>query len=459
LEVKINPKIGMAEVDITPPVGSSLAGYFEDRKSTGVHDNLVAQTFLFETEETRVIFITCDLIAFSAETISEVKELINREFTILPENVFIHTTHTHTGPATLDLLGISQGLEYLQELPGKFADSVRQAIAGLAPGRIGFGCGAESGISFNRRYLMKDGTVRTNPGAGDAWEKIIGKGNPDIVKPAGPIDPEVAVMKIEGETGKLRAILVNFTCHLDTVGGNLISADYPGVIRRLIREKKGEDVMVGFFNGTAGNINHLDFLTGKAKMGYFAQTEWMGNILAAEALRISEKIECQPFKTVKAAAGTLEIPIRQPGEKELKFARRVVEASLAKLSEEDKAELNRRSNFFGDEAVWLKEMLLVVDEGKKKEKVPVGAARINDAGFAFLPGEPFIEFGLRIKAEARLKPVFVVELTNSYAGYIPTRQAFSEGTGYEERLARSSRLAPEAGDLITEAALKLLASL
>ena len=104
-------------------------------------------------------------------------------------------------------------------------------------------------------------------------------------------------------------------------------------------------------------------------------------------------------------------------------------------------------------------MLFVVDKGKKKEDVPVGAVRINEAGFAFLPGEVFVEYGLRIKTESKLKPMFVIELTNNSLGYIPTRQAFSENTGYEERLARSSNLAPEAGDLITEAALKLLASM
>lgn len=452
-------KIGIGEVDITPSVGASLAGYFEDRKSTAVHDNLIAQAFLFESGKERVVLITCDLVALSVETVDEARSLINQEFSIPPENVFIHATHTHTGPATIGGFGVPPDSDYLQALPGKVAASVRQAVSTLAPGRIGFGVGKEAGVSFNRRYLMKDGTVRTNPGAGDAWEKIIGKGNPDIVKPSGPIDPEVVVVRIEGEKGKLRAILVSFACHLDTIGGNLISADYAGVIRKVMRQAKGEGVTVGFFTGTAGNINHLDFLTGNIKTGYFAQTEWMGNVLAAEARKVSEKIDCEPLKTVKSAAAVLEIPIRRPNEKELKFARRVVGMDLAKISEEDKAELRRRSNLFGDEAAWLKEMLFVVGEGKKKEKAPVGVVRLNDAGFAFLPGEVFVEFGLRIKAESKLKPMFVVELTNSGLGYIPTRQAFSEGTGYEERLARSSKLAPEAGDLITDTAIELLKSL
>ncbi|MCX5641634.1 MAG: neutral/alkaline non-lysosomal ceramidase N-terminal domain-containing protein [Candidatus Omnitrophica bacterium] len=455
----MTPKIGLAEVDITPPVGSSLLGYFEDRKSTGVHDKLFVQAFLFQAGEEQAALITCDLIALLPETINESKELINREFSIPPGNIFIHSTHTHTGPATAGAFGVVQDIKYAQSLPGLIAGSVRQAVSNLAPGRIGFGSGVENDISFNRRYLMKDGTVRTNPGAGDAWEKIIGKGNPDIIKSTGPIDPEVAVMRIEDESDNLRAVLVNFACHPDTIGGNLISADYPGVIRRLVRKIKGENVLVGFFNGACGNINHLDFWTGKAKTGYFAHTEWLGTILAAEAIKVSEKINCEPFRMVKAGSVKLEIKVRQPEKTELGFARRVIEGDPAKLSEADKVELRLRGNVFGDEIAWLKEMLLVVDEGKKKEEVPVGAARINDAGFAFLPGEVFVEYGLRIKAESKLKHMFVIELTNNSLGYIPTRQAFSEGTGYEERLARSSNLAPEAGDLITEAVLKLLASL
>ncbi len=453
------PKIGLAEVDITPPVGSSLAGYFEDRKSTGVHDKLFARTFLFQSGEAPVVLVACDLVALLTETIDEAKELIGREFSIPYGNIFIHTTHTHTGPVTAGIFGVAQDTKYVRSLPGLVAGSVRQAISSLAPGRIGFGSGRESDISFNRRYLMKDGTVRTNPGAGDAWEKIIGKGNPDIVKPTGPIDPEVAVMRIEDESGNLRAVLVNFACHLDTIGGNLISADYPGVIRRLIKKIKGENVLVGFFTGASGNINHLDFITGKVKTGYFAHTDWMGTILAAEAIKVCEKISCEPFQTVKTVGAKLEISVRQPGEKEVAFARRLVTGDPKNLSEADRKELRRRSNLFGDEIAWLKEMLLVADKGKKKEGVPVGAVRINDAGFAFLPGEVFVEYGLRIKAESKLKPALVIQMSNSGTGYVPTRQAFSEGTGYEERLARSSNLAPEAGDLITETTLKLLNSL
>ncbi len=448
-------KVGIAQVEITPPVGSSLAGYFYDRKSTGIHDPLYAKTFLFQSGDLLAAVITCDLLALMSETVEEVKWLVKNRLSLPPEHIFVHATHTHTGPATVAAYGVSTDLNYLKNLPQLLLLSVRQALSNLTPARIGFSKGLKSGLSFNRRYLMKDGTVRTNPGAGAAWEKIKGQGNPEIVSPAGPIDPEVVVGKIEDENGILKALLVNFACHLDTVGGNQISADFPSVISKVIHQAKGKDVVVGFFTGAAGNINHINFQTGRLKEGYFAHTEWMGTELGTEVLRVAEKIDCVPLTTVNSAKTILEIPIRKPSASERDFARRVIEAGR-RVSQRKREQAH---NLFGDEIIWLKELLLVAEEKKEKEEVPVGALRLNEAGFAFLPGEPFVEFGLRIKLESKLKPTFVVELTDSGLGYLPTWEAFHQGTGYEERLSRASKLVPEAGDVITEAVLKLLSSL
>lgn len=452
-------KVGLSEVVITPPIGTSLVGYFEDRKSTGIHDHLLAQTILFETPETRVVLITCDLVALLPETVLETKGLIAKILPIPSDNIFIHTTHTHTGPATVGAFGVEKDEEYLKFLPKFLVGSVKEAFHNLAPARVGFGSGKEDGVSFNRRYLMKDGTVRTNPGGGDLWEIMAGKGNPDIVKPAGPIDPEVGVIKIESEDGRLRAILVNFACHLDTVTGKRISADYAGVLRQVIRKVKGDNVMVGFFCGTSGNINHVNFQTGNFKMGYFAHTQWLGTILAGEVLRVTEKIDCAPVSVLKTASATFDILIRKPKPEELKLARKLKEVGPEGLTGEEKLEWERRNNLFGDEIAWAKELILVVEEGKEKEVVPVGAFRLNDSAIAFLPGEVFVEFGLRIKSESRFKPTLVFQMVNGGLGYLPTREAFKQGTGYEERLARSSKLVPEAGGLITETALKLLNSL
>src|SRR5207249_4774461 len=115
---------------------------------------------------------------------------------------------------------------------------------GLTPARVSAGIGREEALSFNRRFLMKDGTVGWNPG----------KLNPNIVRPAGPIDPDVAVVYFDSPESKPLATYVNFPMHLDTVGGLQISADYPYTLAMLLGQLTGPEVLTLFTIGAAGNI-------------------------------------------------------------------------------------------------------------------------------------------------------------------------------------------------------------
>jgi hypothetical protein len=125
----------------------------------------------------------------------------------------ISATHAHTGPVipgfkmrynptgkSADILS-----SYISKLPVLIAKSITDANNALTPAQISFGVGHEESISFNRRFFMTDGTVGWNPG----------KLNPKIIKPAGPIDPDVAVLYSETLTGKPISTYVNFALHLD----------------------------------------------------------------------------------------------------------------------------------------------------------------------------------------------------------------------------------------------------
>src|SRR5439155_25533990 len=124
--------------------------------------------------------------------------------------------------------------------------SVDEANKRLTSARLLAAVGREENLSFNRRFIMRDQTVSWNPR----------KQHPDIVKPAGPIDPDVAVLSFETAQGKALVNYVNFAMHPDTVGGDGISADYPGVLARLLAECKGTDLITVFANGCCGNLNH-----------------------------------------------------------------------------------------------------------------------------------------------------------------------------------------------------------
>jgi hypothetical protein len=72
-----------------------------------------------------------------------------------------------------------------------------------------------------------------------------------------------------------------------------------------------------------------------------------------------------------------------------------------------------------------------------------------------LPGEIFVELGLPIKKASPFKTTLVVELCNDAPGYVPTRKAFDEGS-YE---TINSRVQPGGGEMLVEAATKLLKEL
>jgi hypothetical protein len=133
-------------------------------------------------------------------------------------------------------------------LPGLIAESVRLAEADLQPATISVGRGREENISFNRRFLLRDGTVKMNPG----------RMNPAIVRPMGPIDPEVGVVYIESAEGTPLVTIVNFALHVAVVGGNRVSADYPHTLAQTLARVKGESMLTIFINGMSGNVNHID---------------------------------------------------------------------------------------------------------------------------------------------------------------------------------------------------------
>ena len=188
-------KAGAASVDITPPVGTPMAGYYAERLSQGVHDPLYAKAVVMESGGKKAALVCLDLISTTAPMVDEARREIEKTTGVPGADVMISATHAHTGPVLQgrgpreDAFGGKNPLarKYGEELPGKIAEAVRRAEKALRPAKVAAGHGRESSIAFNRRFHMTDGTVGWNPG----------KLNPKILKPAGTIDPDVAVVYFE----------------------------------------------------------------------------------------------------------------------------------------------------------------------------------------------------------------------------------------------------------------------
>jgi len=339
-------------------------------------------------------------------------------------------THTHTGGPVVNSFVTKRDEEYITYLINKAADAVILAYNKMQPVRIGSGKGFVDDISFNRRYFMKDGSVKTNPG----------KLNLMIEKPAGPIDTDVMVIKVENMEGNIIGAIVNFACHLDVVGGNEYSADYAGELVKVLKSLYGEDLITLFLNGISGNINHINTNTKERKSIFHYKK--MGRILAGETVKVLTKINCEENIRVDSKKEVLSIPLR-----------RVAEEELMKAQQEMKSE-----NTSEIDKVFANEVLEFNKNKVGSTDVEAQVLRIGSTTITGFPGDVFVEFGLRVKKESPFEYNVVSSHTNGRNGYIPIKEAFTQG-GYEVRTTRSNKLAHEAGDMITEAVLRVMGEL
>ncbi len=287
-------------------------------------------------------------------------------------------------------------------------------------------------MSFNRRFKMKDGTVKTHPG----------RMNPDIIEPEGPMDPDVAVIAIENTQGELLGCIVNHALHGTVVGGNKFSADWIGYMRQTIRGGLGHDVGVVFINSACGDITQVDNRNPRQPEFGEAWGIRIGRTLGAEALKVIARMEYSTDVPLAVKTQVLDLPIRDLAESDEALVARETPASGLGA---------------GQNEAYLHEAALVRAMQVKSPtvKVEVQAMRIGPAAIATNPCEYFCALGLAIKQGSPWKPTMVAELANGYAGYCPTKQAF-DGGGYEVRTARSSFLAPGTGEQMAETAVNLL---
>src|SRR2546430_16975984 len=121
---------------------------------------------------------------------------------------------------------------------------------------------------------MKDGSVAWTPG----------KRNPNTDHPAGAIDPQIDILRIDRPGAKApAAILTRFPLHPDTVGGTVYSADFPHYLEETLSEKLAPNLFSIFAQGTSGNINHVNVATDDPQKGP-AEANRIGPALAHHVL-------------------------------------------------------------------------------------------------------------------------------------------------------------------------------
>ena len=451
-------QIGAAEIDITPPIGHRMAGYFDERLSTGIHDPLHAKALVLKRGPEQIALVFCDLVGVSLTVTTNARAQASQKTGIPVSNIMICATHSHTGPLFDDVRRYyfhqaavakfgkdpQEKIYYPDFLIERLVKVIARAQAKLHPAQLEAGITQQEGLTFNRRYWMKNGKVAFNPG----------QLNPNIVRPAGPSDPDVGILLARdlpkvGTRSTASQIpsalpfagVTVFAMHSDTVSGTLYSADYAYYLQETLRHTFGKRFISAFGAGTCGDLNHIN-VNKKEPVKGPEVAERLGTTLGQAVLRASTSLTPITSPSLAVRSTKLTVPLQDVTPEQLADAR----SKIDKLGDTN-------TDFF-IKVVAVKTLDLAMRGPTWPMEVQV--FRLDaDHAIVCLPCEIFVELGLAIKQASPFKHTIVISICNDRPSYIPTKKAFTEGS-YE---ITNARVKPGAGEMLVEAALKLLGEL
>ena len=425
-------RVGFARLDVTPPLGVSLAGYFQDRKADGILDPIELNAVAVANGEETLLLIAADLISMDAANAKTVRELIAAETGVPAHCIAINCLHQHTTLRVgAGLFGVRTGA-YFEVLRRKLADVARLAVGDLREARMGVAQKqtAET-ISFIRRYRMKDGTVATNP-----FSRVS-----EIDHPVGEADNTVRLIRFSRKEGGDVA-LVSFATHPDVIGGTKLSADWPGFVRRFT-EKELAGVHCALFNGAQGDTNHLnpyDLQTCRADR--YAFSAHMGRVITDAVCALWENTTPCTSERLSGAVAEVAVKTRTDGEERYDEM-----AAFYKAYEEGTLDYKPGITELGEAR-----RIIGIRTAPIYNYVTLTVLGIGEVLFVGFGGEPFTKYADNVRAACPDRFVLTSCNTNGSEGYLVTTKAFEEG-GYE---ASSTSFTPGLEESCCEAAVKLL---
>ena len=427
-------RASFAEIDITPPMGTQLVGWLEmARPARAVHDPVFARIAVFERDGERVAFVALDLLSIRGSDVVDIRRRMETAAQIPAGNIMIAATHNHAGPAIVRLGTFGRDEAYLADLKEKLTRLAEEAVGGLADARLGIGVGFEGRISFNRRWVIKDGTALSEPAVART----------ETLYNEGPIDPQLGVVAVRKEDGEAMGYLVNWACHpVDVFDLHTVTAGWPGALAAEVRKR--DDCPCLVLNGAFANINQINWVD----PDYEQDFEHMGTVLADGLSGVVEGMSFEDNADIAVAGRLLELPLRDLSDDEIALARRAVAG-------EDVVHPPGVQRHASDKA-YAESILRLVERKKERDfsRAEVQVIRLGSAAFVGLPAEPFVETGFKIKFESPFDPTFVVGAANGMVGYAPPPEHYARG-GYECTTAYWSKVAPSAAGMMADTGLEL----
>ena len=407
---------GFARLNVTPPLGTIMAGYNRARFAEGILDPIELNAVAFNDGENTSVIIIADFLGITQDRVGQIKGMIESELGVPANNTFVASTHTHTSirfsvPEFAPTIGsrpftISDE-NLIHVTLRKFVDVARIAIDDMKEATFSVGSAQTSRqISFVRRYLMKNGEVRSFP-------KVLP--DPDIVRALGEPDNTLRLIRITREDANDIAI-ANFSTHPDTTTGSKFSADWPAHSRRNFeRETPGVNCLM--LVGAQGDTNHVNPNVEGRQFGPEV-SQSIGRVIADaihEAWKNASPVEVDKIQADKRVVYN---KTRTDGMEKYEESKQLLDDYNAKRVKAHAQELAAARRI-----VNIKNMPIY-------RTVPVAAMSLGDIAFVGFGGEAFTEYAAHARDAAPDKFVVCITCCNGYQGYLPTKSAYEDG-GYE----------------------------
>jgi len=443
-------RVGFGSTIINPELGAPIFGYYVPRFAKGILDDLHAAAIAFEFGTEIIVMVSVDNGGLVKSTVEEITREIERAVGISGEKIIISSTHTHTAPfaqhSDMFVMDCQAVDKYRSLLIGKIIDAVRLAISDIKPAKMGYATvRAPERIAYIRRYRMKDGSIQTCPPVNDE----------NILAPIGELDNRVNVVRLDRE-GENSIIIVNYGLHADTIGGELISADFIHWLKKTVSLTLGAECVcfvgaqgdVGSTNPhpTESDMNDTE-ISFDNEMKSPGMARFVGRALAGSVLQAYDKVQWCEVDKIGIIKRTLRVPANVPSPADLPRAR-----EYKRLHEEGRDDLIPYEAMELTTVVAEAVRMCRMENGPEYYDLPFSAACIGNVAFVGIPGEPFTEIGMKIKQTEGFDMICPTINTNAKEGYFPSKSAFAEG-GYE---ARTSPYTPVIADAVVDFSKELL---
>lgn len=447
-------KVGYAQVNVNPPLGIGIDGYYVPRFAKGFLDDLEASALALSCKDKTLVLISVDNCGIDEELGLSYCAAIESATGLPKENIFLSATHTHTGPLVMPTTMFEADPEiiakYAEFLGQRLVDLVTLALADLKPGRMGYITGyAPERVAYIRRYKMKDGTTWTCPPIND----------PNIDHPIGTLDQRVNVLRFDRE-GAESIVVMNYGVHADTINGDLLSSDWPGWTRRTIAKALDGvkcmciigaqgDVGSTHVNPTGGDMNDTE-ISFDNEMKSPGMARFVGRALAGTILQVYDKVCYVDVEDIDIQSKYIFVPSNMPTPEDMPRAKLYKELHEADKDDEIPYTAMELTTVVAEAL-----RMCRLENGPENFRIRLTGVKLGSVGMVGIPGEAFTDIGVGIKEADGWDMIMPCVLTNGNMGYFPMKSAYDEG-GYE---ARTSPFRSGVAEAIIEGGKALLGQL